>query len=190
MTALREAGLSDEIIRHDSEARTAVQAAEIIGCDLAQICKSLAFSADGEIILVLVSGANRVDTDKLAALVGKPIGKADAEAVRAATGYAIGGVAPVGHPTKLLTYIDEDLMQYETIYPAAGTPNTAFAISSRDLQRITGAIIADVKELPIISLLPQEERVRVRVKGEQCKPNWTSAWRNKLKPDVKKKRNA
>jgi Cys-tRNA(Pro) deacylase len=146
MTALREAGLDDTIIRHETEARTAVQAAEIIGCDLAQICKSLVFDAGGEIVLVLVSGANRVDTARLAALLGKPIGKADAEAVRAATGYAIGGVAPLGHPTRLITYMDDDLLKHETIYPAGGTPNTAFAINSQDLQRVTGAIIADVKE--------------------------------------------
>jgi Cys-tRNA(Pro) deacylase len=146
MNALREAGLDIEIIRHESEARTAEQAAALIGCDLAQIAKSLVFSADGELVMVLASGANRVDTNKLAALLGQPIRMANAEAVKAATGYAIGGVAPVGHPSPLPIYIDEDLLKYETIYPAAGTPNTAFAIGSRDLQRISGAIVADIKE--------------------------------------------
>ncbi len=145
MNALREAGLDIEIIRHDSEARTAEQAAALIGCDLAQIAKSLVFSAGDGLVMVLASGSNRVDTDKLAALLGKPVGKADAEAVRAATSYAIGGVAPVGHPNALPIYMDEDLLKHETIYPAAGTPNTAFAISSRDLQRISGAIVADIK---------------------------------------------
>ncbi len=149
MNALREAGLEIDIIRHEAEARTAEQAAALIGCDLAQIAKSLVFAAGGELVMTLVSGANRVDTDKLAAIVGQPITKADAEAVRAATGYAIGGVAPVGHATKLPVYMDEDLMRYAIIYPAAGTPNTAFAISSRDLLRVSGAILADIKELSI-----------------------------------------
>ncbi len=146
MNALREAGLDIEIIRHDAEARTAEQAAALIGCDLAQIAKSLVFSAGDGLVMTLVSGANRVDTAKLAALLDQPISMANAEAVKAATGYAIGGVAPVGHPSPLPIYMDEDLLRYETIYPAAGTPNTAFAIGSRDLQRISGAIIADVKE--------------------------------------------
>ena len=146
INALREAGLDIEIIRHDSEARTAEQAAALIGCDLAQIAKSLVFSAGDTLVMVLASGANRVDTDKLAALLGQPISMANAEAVKAATGYAIGGVAPVGHPTAIPIYMDEDLLKYETIYPAAGTPNTAFAINSRDLQRLSGAVVADIKE--------------------------------------------
>lgn len=160
ITALREAGLSDEIIRHEAEARTALQAAELIGCDLAQITKSLVFRAGGELVLVLVSGANRVDTAKLAALVGTPIEKANPEAVKAASGYAIGGVAPIGHLTPLRTYMDADLLQHATIYPAAGTPNTAFAISSANLQRISGAIIADIKEELLVFACRLRQRIR------------------------------
>ncbi len=158
MNALGEAGLDIEIIRHDHEARTAEQAAALLGCDLAQIAKSLVFSAGDGLVMTLVSGANRADTNKLATLLGQPVSMANAERVKTATGYAIGGVAPVGHPTPLPIYLDEDLLKYETIYPAAGTPNTAFAINSRVLQRISGAIVADIKEL-LYPLSQLKERV-------------------------------
>ena len=127
--------------------RTAVDAAAAVGCSVAEIAKSLVFKAktSGWAVLVIMSGRNQVDTKKLAALLGEKVGKADADFVRAQTGFAIGGVPPVGHAERLETYIDEDLLRLETIWAAAGTPHALFALPSNALEHLTGGAIANVK---------------------------------------------
>ncbi|HEY8497035.1 MAG TPA: YbaK/EbsC family protein [Limnochordales bacterium] len=136
--ALREKGVDTEIVEFAQSTRTAQEAADAIGTSVAQIVKSLVFVAGGQPFLALVSGANQADTDKLAALMGAPVERADARIVREATGFAIGGVPPVGHATSLVTFIDEDLLQFEEVYAAAGTPHAIFRITPQELVRITG----------------------------------------------------
>ncbi|MFQ5795319.1 MAG: YbaK/EbsC family protein [Candidatus Bipolaricaulia bacterium] len=144
--ALNERGLDVEIIEFSKSTRTAAEAAEAIGTSVAQIAKSLIFLAGDEPILVITSGANRVDTDKLKAITGREIRQAGADTVRDATGYPIGGVPPVGHRQRLTTYLDEDFLKFETIYAAGGTPNAIFPISSRKLIEITGGKVINLKE--------------------------------------------
>ena len=136
--ALREKGVDTEIVEFAQSTCTAQEAADAIGTSVAQIVKSLVFVAGGQPFLALVSGANQADTDKLAALMGAPVERADARIVREATGFAIGGVPPVGHATSLVTFIDEDLLQFEEVYAAAGTPHAIFRITPQELVRITG----------------------------------------------------
>jgi prolyl-tRNA editing enzyme YbaK/EbsC (Cys-tRNA(Pro) deacylase) len=125
--------------------RTAVDAAAAIGCDVAQIVKSLVFRrAGGAALLVLASGRNRVDERKVEVLTGEPVGKADAAFVRAATGFAIGGVPPAGHPEPLETLVDADLLDHDELWAAAGTPRSVFAITPQDLLALTGGRVADV----------------------------------------------
>jgi len=140
--------LTIDIVTFDHSTRTAEEAAAAIGCAVGQIVKSLLFTVDGEPLVALVSGANQLDTRKLAGLRGvsrKKVERANADTVRTATGFAIGGVPPFGHATPLPIYIDHDLMQYEVVWAAAGTPNTVFAISPATLQRVTGGQGADLK---------------------------------------------
>jgi prolyl-tRNA editing enzyme YbaK/EbsC (Cys-tRNA(Pro) deacylase) len=120
--------------------RTAEDAARAIGCTVAQIAKSLVFKSalSARPILVIASGINRVNEKTIAALVGEPIEKADADFVRAKTGYAIGGVPPVGHVEQPVTFLDQDLLQHGEIWAAAGTPRAVFRLTPVDLQRITG----------------------------------------------------
>ena len=124
--------------------RTAEEAAAAIGVEVGQIVKSLVFVAGEQPILALVSGTNRADPARLAALAGAPIRRADADTVRTATGFAIGGVPPIGHATPLPTYLDRDLLRYDTIWAAAGTPNAVFPITPAELERIIGATVADL----------------------------------------------
>lgn len=125
--------------------RTAVDAAAAIGCDVAQIVKSLVFRrTSGAAVLVVASGANRVDEAKVERLLGEPIGKADAEFVRAATGFAIGGVPPAGHPAPIETLVDDDLLALEEIWAAAGTPRTVFPLTPAELVALTNGRVADV----------------------------------------------
>lgn len=141
-------GLAIDIVNFEEPTRTAEQAAAAIGCAVAQIVKSLVFVAGDTPVMALVSGANQLDVRKLAALAGvgrKRVQRADADTVRAATGYAIGGVPPFGHATELTVYIDEDLTRFEVIWAAAGTPNTVFPISPDDLVRLSRGRIADLK---------------------------------------------
>lgn len=142
--ALAQLGLHADITEFSESTRTAEEAAAAVGCTVGQIVKSLVFTVDGRPILALVSGVNRVDTGLLATVAGGQIARANADAVREATGFSIGGVPPVGHATPLSTYLDSDLLQYERIWAAAGTPNAVFAITPEDLQRITGATVADI----------------------------------------------
>jgi len=125
--------------------RTAADAAAAIGCDVAQIVKSLVFRKhSGDALLVLTSGRNRVDEAKVGALVAEPIAKADAAFVREVTGFAIGGVPPAGHPAPIDTLVDRDLLGLGELWAAAGTPQTVFPIGPDDLVRLTGGRVADV----------------------------------------------
>jgi Cys-tRNA(Pro) deacylase len=145
--AARELGLEIEVREFPEGTRTAEDAARAIGCDVAQIVKSLVFVADGEPIVCLVSGVNRVDTARLASAIGaEAIGRADADAVRAATGYAVGGVPPFGHATAVPVYCDRDLLTHEVVWAAAGTPMAVFSVDPPRLVATTGARVVDLKE--------------------------------------------
>ena len=146
--ALSAAGLVARIEEFPSSTRTAQEAAAAVGTSVGQIVKSLVFLAGGAPVLALVSGVNRLDPARLAALTGLPIGKADADAVRQATGYAIGGVPPTGFPAPIPTFIDRDLLRYDVVWAAAGTPRHVFPIAPEDLVRITGGRVADLKPPP------------------------------------------
>ncbi len=147
--AIEEKGLTCTVIELSSSTRTANEAAESIGCQVGQIIKSLLFCTKETkvAVLVLVSGANRVRERALEALVGEKIVKADADFTKEVTGFAIGGIPPFGHrhPSKYI-FVDEDLLQYTTLWAAAGTPQAVFSISSKDLQIATGAHIACIKD--------------------------------------------
>lgn len=142
--ALSEHGVETEILEFPQGTKTAQEAAAAIGTDVAQIVKSLVFVAGEDPVLVLVSGAHMADTGKLAREFGAPVRRADAETVRRATGFAIGGVAPVGHTSPLRTLIDDHLMNYDVVYAAAGTPFSIFPIAPDELVRVTGGRVADV----------------------------------------------
>lgn len=145
--ALIAAGVAAEIREFDASTRTAADAAAAIGCEVAQIAKSLVFRAkeSGRAVLVVASGINRIDEKKLSAVMGEKVGKADADFVRAETGFAIGGVAPVGHTGKVILFIDADLLHYTEIWAAAGAPNAVFRLTPTELAQVTGGQIADVK---------------------------------------------
>jgi prolyl-tRNA editing enzyme YbaK/EbsC (Cys-tRNA(Pro) deacylase) len=143
--ALKSLGLSLEVVELPSSTRTAVEAAQAIGCQVGQIIKSLVFKSKRTYrpILVLVSGQNRVDERVIEKLIDEPLGKADADFVRQNTGFAIGGVPPVGHDHALLTFIDEDLFGYDVLWAAAGTPNAVFRLSPEDLVQMScGQVVA------------------------------------------------
>lgn len=129
----------------DVPARTCQEAAEALGLQTGQIAKSVIFRrrADDVAVLVVASGDKRVDEKKVAALVG-PIGRADAEFVKAKTGYSIGGVAPVGHATPAVTLIDRELFRFDEVWAAAGHPNGVFRAAPADIEKLTGAPVADV----------------------------------------------
>lgn len=127
--------------------RTAVDAAAAVGCDVGQIVKSLVFRREsGTAVLVVASGSNRVDEKKVEALLGEPIGKADANFVREQTGFAIGGVPPAGHKNPVETIVDEDLLRYDEVWAAAGTPRDVFCTTPAEIVRLTGGRVADVAE--------------------------------------------
>ncbi len=133
------------VVEFDASTKTSAEAAAAIGCTVAQIAKSLVFrAAGGGPVLVVASGTNRVDEKKVGALIGEASGRADADFVREKTGYAIGGVAPVGHAAAPAVLLDDDLRQYQTIWAAAGTPNAVFSLTPADLQRLTGGSFADI----------------------------------------------
>lgn len=144
---LKSLGYDYTVIEHAESTRTAMDAAERAGCELGQIVKSLIFKGQqsGKPILVLTSGANRVDEMRIREYAREKIWKADADFVKTVTGYAIGGVPPVGHIQKMETYLDEDFLQYETIWAAAGTPNAIFELRTSDLQKMTEGKIVRVK---------------------------------------------
>ena len=143
--ALLSAGATGEIRVFEEPARTAADAAALLGCPVGAIANSLVFDADGSAVLVLTSGAHRVDTARVAALLGiSELKRASPELVRAATGQVIGGVAPVGHPEPLQTVVDIDLAQHEVVWAAAGHPHAVFCTSYDELVRITGGRPAQV----------------------------------------------
>ena len=139
-------GPAYQVLEFDASTRTAAEAAAAIGCTVAQIAKSLVFRAEtsGRAALVVASGVNRVDEAKVGALLGEPIGRADADFVRAKTGFAIGGVPPVGHVEPSPTLIDDALFAFEEIWAAAGTPNAVFRLTPADLLRLTGGTKAAI----------------------------------------------
>jgi prolyl-tRNA editing enzyme YbaK/EbsC (Cys-tRNA(Pro) deacylase) len=141
--ALEDAGL-DADIREVGQARTAQEAADSVGCEIDQIAKSIIFRAEtcGEAVLFLTAGGNKVCAEKASALAGEPLGKADAALIRAQTGFAIGGVAPVGHLSPIRAWIDPRLLEFSTIWAAAGTPRHVFAMDAHLLPGLTGAVPA------------------------------------------------
>jgi len=142
--ALSRAGMEPAIVELPGAARTAKAAAEYLGCEIAQIANSLVFrgEASNSALLVMSSGAKRVDIARLAALVGEPVGKADADFVRERTGFAIGGVPPVGHGLK--PYVEKSLAAYRELWAAAGHPHTVFRLTYDELLRITGGAEANL----------------------------------------------
>jgi len=145
--ALAARGAAFTVVELPASTRTAADAATAIGCTVAQIVKSLVFRevATERPLLVLASGVNQVDMDKLAAVVGGPMAKADADFVRRATGFAIGGIPPLGHVTPLVPYIDQDLLGLGEVWAAAGTPHAVFALPAATLPVLTGGIVADLR---------------------------------------------
>jgi len=145
--ALAAAGGGHTVVALEQPARTSAEAARAVGCRVDQIAKSLVFRGEQtqRAVLVITSGANRVDERKVAGLVAEPVGRADADFVRARTGFAIGGVAPVAHAEPLAILIDEDLLKWPEIWAAAGHPNTVFKLTPADLVRLTGGRVASVK---------------------------------------------
>lgn len=143
--ALSQAGLAAEVLEMGAETRTAQQAADAAGCALDQIAKSILFAGleSGRLYLFLTAGGNQVDADKASALAGEALGRADAAQVRAITGFAIGGVAPLGHLTALPVWFDPRLSTFAQVWGAAGTPRHIFAVAPGDLLHATGAITAD-----------------------------------------------
>ncbi|TMD39439.1 MAG: YbaK/EbsC family protein [Chloroflexi bacterium] len=125
--------------------RTAVDAARAVGCEVGQIVKSLVFIAAGRPVVALVSGANRLDEGRLAAVAGDPVAKADADTARTATGYAIGGVPPFGHATEVPVFMDRDLFGYRSVWAAAGRPDSVFEIQPERLRELSKAMVADLK---------------------------------------------
>ena len=145
--ALSARGMTLQVVELPGSTRTAQEAAQAIGCDVGQIVKSLVFKGkrSGKPVLVIASGSNRVDERKIEALIGEPLGKADADFVRQQTGFVIGGVPPVGHSQPLLTYVDADLLEYAEIWAAAGTPHAVFRLTPQELCELTGGEVLELK---------------------------------------------
>lgn len=142
----RALGIRVEPRRFPEGAKTAVDAANAIGCEVAQIVKSLIFAVDGEVVLAYVSGVNQLDEKKLAAAAGGiTCGRVDADVVREATGFPIGGVPPIGHATRLRVFIDPDLLVHEVVWAAAGTWHDVFPLAPTDLCRVSGGNVVDLK---------------------------------------------
>ena len=142
----REAGLEIKTRRFPEGTKTAADAAAAIGVEVGQIVKSLVFGVDNEIVMALVSGSNQLDEKKLAAAAGgSKCSRVDADAVRAATGYPIGGVPPLGLATQMRMFIDPDLLQYSEVWAAAGTWNDVFAINPTSLAQVCGGVIVDLR---------------------------------------------
>jgi len=145
--ALDALGLDCQVVELPASTRTAGEAAQAIGTTIAQIVKSIVFKGkqSRQALLVLASGINRVSEQRLAELAGEPIEKADADFVRASTGFIIGGVPPLAHAQPLRAWIDEDLLQYDEVWAAAGNPRAVFRCHPRDLARMSGGQVAMIK---------------------------------------------
>ena len=149
--ALAARGFTLQVVELPQSTRTSAEAAAAVGCTVGQIAKSIVFRAarSQRPVLVLTSGVNRVSESAVAVLVGEPLAKADADFVRARTGFVIGGVPPVGHAESLITFIDEDLLQFAEIWAAAGTPNAVFRLTPEELVRLTEGKVARVKAIAL-----------------------------------------
>ena len=146
VSAAKERGLEIETKRFPEGTKTAADAAAAIGVTVGQIVKSLVFGVDGEIVMALVSGSNQLDEKKLAlAAGGSKCARVDADAVREATGFPIGGVPPFGHSTQLRVFVDPDLLQYDEVWAAAGTWNDNFGAAPADIVRVAGGVVTDLK---------------------------------------------
>ena len=145
--ALEALGLSLQVVELPQTTRSAAEAAAAIGCRVEEIAKSLVFKGrqSQKAVLVIASGSNRVNEKRMAEILGEPIERADPDFVRAHTGFVIGGVPPVGHSERLETFIDQDLLQYQVIWAAAGNPNAVFRLSPTDLERMTGGTVVGIK---------------------------------------------
>ena len=144
---VREAGIESQVVEFEQTTRTSAEAAAAVGCEVAQIAKTIVFrgKASGLAVVVVASGANRVSEKKVEGRVGEALGRADADFVREATGFAIGGVAPVGHVKPIKMLLDEDLRRFESIWAAGGTPFAVFPLTPEQLRELTRAEWADVK---------------------------------------------
>ena len=146
VSAAKERGLDINTKRFPEGTKTAADAAAAIGVTVGQIVKSLVFGVDGEIVMALVSGSNQLDEKKLAlAAGGAKCARVDADAVREATGFPIGGVPPFGHATQLRVFVDPDLLQYDEVWAAAGTWNDNFGAAPADIVRVAGGVVTDLK---------------------------------------------
>jgi len=145
---LRDAGIDTQVVEFEQPTRTSADAAAAIGCSVAEIAKSIVFrGADsGQAVVVVASGDNRVSEAKVSEKVGEPLARADGDFVRAATGYAIGGVAPVGYSESVKLILDEDLKRFDKVWAAGGTPFSVFPLQPDQLRRLTGAEWADIKQ--------------------------------------------
>ena len=143
--ALVQAGHADTITQFPAGTRTAADAAAAVGCTVAQIAKAIVFRCGMRAAVVITSGANRVDQAKAEAALGVKLGRADADWVRQVTGFAIGGVAPIGHVAPPMVLLDEDLLALNPVWAAAGSPSHVFRTSAKELLRITGATVATVR---------------------------------------------
>lgn len=148
IAAAAAANLAIEVVTMPASTRTAEEAAAACGCAVGQIVKSLVFQGhtSGKLYLLLVSGSNMVDMDKAAAHAGETLDRADPRLVRERTGFAIGGVAPIGHMEPCPVLMDEDLLQYETVWAAAGAPNAVFSVDPAKLQRATNARVTELRQ--------------------------------------------
>ena len=144
--ALAAAGHPDTIAAFPEGTRSAADAAAAVGCEVAQIAKSIVFRAGTRAVVVIASGANRVDMGKVAAVIGQPVRRADGNWVRDTTGFAIGGVSPVGHLAPPIVVLDQGLLALGEVWAAAGSPRHVFRSTPRDLLRIAGAAVADIRE--------------------------------------------
>jgi prolyl-tRNA editing enzyme YbaK/EbsC (Cys-tRNA(Pro) deacylase) len=145
--AVQALGYQFKVVEFDKTTRTSADAATAIDCTVAQIAKSLIFKTKSsrQPVLVIASGANRVNVHRIGELCGEKIERADADFVREKTGYSIGGVPPIGHLTPITTYLDRDLFQHAEIWAAAGTPRAVFSLTPQELRKMTGGEIVTIK---------------------------------------------
>lgn len=151
-TALAELGLEGDVVELDDSARSAADAAAAVGCEVDQIAKSMIFDADGQLVLALTSGSNAVDGSLLAELAGATTcGRAKPDDVRSITGFAIGGVSPYGHLQPIRCWIDPHLLDFDTVWVAAGSPHAVFEVHSARLAETTNGIVADFTVTPEVT---------------------------------------
>lgn len=146
--ALLAAGHDDTIVEFPAGTHSAADAAAAIGCSVAQIAKSIVFRSGEDVVLAIASGAHRIDRSKVAALIGRPVKPADADWVRARTGFAVGGVAPVGHGGPVIAVIDEALLPLTPVWAAAGSPMHVFRTTAEHLIAMTGALTGEIRQEP------------------------------------------